>query len=268
MARAKPLMLDYKTPADLPTLFENTDRMFTELYADDGNATGASTLAALSDVSVAGVLDGQVLTYNGASALWKPVTPSSGGGGSLVTLTPPVDGQFSWANQGGASVTVTPGVCIYLLGPATSGSNLRMRVMNAPATPYTLTVACIPDVIAVNFCTCGVVWRDSVSGKVVTFGYGGTTPQGVSVSKFTSPTVFSATYASLSLQALGQYLWFQISDDGVNRISRLSFDGINFRQIHTIGRTDFLTANQIGIFADPNQTTGDSAMTLVSWKTS
>lgn len=266
MSRAKPWTLDYKTPADLPTLFENTDRMLSDLYADDGNATGSTTLAGLSDVNVAGVQGGQVLTYNAASGLWTPVTPTTGAGvgGLLATLTPPVDSNYSWANQGGASVNVTSGKCIYLLAPATSGNNLRMRVMSTPATPFTLTVAVIPNIIDVNFCSAGLVWRDSVSGKVITFGYGGAT-HGVSDSKFNSPTSFSATYASLAITAAGQFLWLQMSDDGTNRICRFGFDGINWRTLHSVSRTDFLTANQFGFYADPNQTTGDSAITLASW---
>ena len=43
------------------------------------------TLAALLDVNVAGVADGQSLVYELLSAKWKPGAPS--GGGSLATLS-------------------------------------------------------------------------------------------------------------------------------------------------------------------------------------
>lgn len=230
-------------------------------------------------IDTSGVTDGQLLigATSGHAFSLGTITAGNGiavtnAGGSItlsspeiipVPLTPPVDANYSWANQGGASVNPASNM-IYLLAPATSGNNLRMRVLSTPATPYTLTACVIPNIIDVNFCSCGMVWRDSVSGKVITFGYGGAT-HGVSVSKFTSPTVFSATYTSLALTIPGPFLWFKMTDDGTNRISKFSYDGINYRTLHTVSRTDFLTANQIGFYADPNQTTGDSAITLVSW---
>lgn len=43
-------------------------------------AGGSSTLAGLTDVDLTGLSDGDVLTYDLASASWVPVAPSAGGG--------------------------------------------------------------------------------------------------------------------------------------------------------------------------------------------
>ena len=51
-----------------------------------GSTGGASSLSQLSDVSVAGQSNGQVLTWNTASNRWVNASPTGGGG----TLTPPV----------------------------------------------------------------------------------------------------------------------------------------------------------------------------------
>jgi hypothetical protein len=61
-------------------------------------------------------------------------------------------------------------------------------------------------------------------------------------------------------------MFFRIADDGANRISSISTDGINFRVIHTVARTDFLTADQVGFFVNCQETTWDAGMTLLSWK--
>src|SRR6266446_5233542 len=53
-------------------------------------------------------------------------------------FTAPVDGDYAWINQGGASVTVNANGSICLYAPAT-GDSLRVRKKAAPATPYTMT---------------------------------------------------------------------------------------------------------------------------------
>lgn len=211
---------------------------------------------------------GQVKTV-GATGPTGPTGPTgasgSGGGGGFVTLVPPDDSTFSWANQGGASVVATSGAGVYLIGPHSAGDNLRMRVLAVPSTPYTITMACIPNLPYINGASCGLLLRDSASGKIHTVSYLGT-PFEIDVLKYTNPTTLSAAYTTLTFQINGPYLWFQITDDGTNRVSRMSLDGVNFRQLHTVGHTDFLTPDQIGFYVDADQNTVDVAMMVVSWK--
>jgi hypothetical protein len=46
--------------------------------------------------------------------------------------------------------------------------------------------------------------------------------------------------------------WFQIVDDGVNRVFNYSYNGIDFIQLGTSTRTDWMTPDQFawGVFAD------------------
>jgi len=61
----------------------------------------------------------------------------------------------------------------------------------------------------------------------------------------------------------------RIADNNTNRICSVSADGQNWIEVHSVGRTDFLTADQVGFMirptnsATPNIGTGVS---VLSWK--
>src|SRR5262249_37829445 len=65
-------------------------------------------------------------------------------------------------------------------------------------------------------------------------------------SKYTNETTLSADYSVVPWPD-AQMRWFRIMDDGVNRQCQYSGDGEIYRGFHAIGRTDFLTADQIGV---------------------
>ena len=56
-------------------------------------------------------------------------------------FTPPVIGDFTWVNQGTATVTDRKGMAVLETPSVASGENLRLLVKSAPATPYEITVA-------------------------------------------------------------------------------------------------------------------------------
>lgn len=194
-----------------------------------------------------------------AWAPWGPIYP----------LTVPVDGDFAWINQGGASVNAAGGG-IYLLAPTgTAGISFRIRKKAAPATPYTITACLLPHWIANNNSYVGLCFREAATGEISAWGprINSTVGTGVTLSglKYTSPTAFSASYADLGW-GMPQPVWLRIADNGTNRICSFSADGQNWIAIHTVGRTDFLTADEVGFFADANQTTYPVGVTLLSWQ--
>jgi hypothetical protein len=138
-------------------------------------------------------------------------------------------------------------------------------LQNAPATPYTITIAFIPNGVGNNDAW-GFVWRQSSDGKLVTINKSAGN-NSLAVNKWTSDSAFSAAYVTITggLDVYQPCLFFRATDNGTNRISSISADGQNFIDIHTVGRTDFMTANQIGfgIFDNATYTVG---MTLLSWK--
>jgi hypothetical protein len=189
--------------------------------------------------------------------------------------TPPVPGDFSWVNQGAATLTTTKG-WMALSQPPAGGLNLRMLVKTAPATPYTITTASYlnpgePGQGGVSEPFIGMCFRESGTGEAVTHGLFCNGTVNISADKWDSPTSFGAAY-TLSPNIKLPFLyntgvwWSRLADDGTDRIWSLSADGLNWTVVHQIGRTDFLTANQVGIAIRGCANAGKVCThTLVSW---
>ncbi len=190
-----------------------------------------------------------------AWAAWGPIFP----------LTVPISDDFAWINQGTATLTTTFDG-IFLAGPAGVTDNIRIRKKAAPATPYTITALVMPLLYPADFASCGLLFRESGSGKLVTAAIGfdfSIATNVIQATKFNSPTSFSAHY--VNIPDIPQVRFLRIADNGVSRISSYSADGQNFRVFHSIGRTDFLTANEVGFFV--NTVNGQPpGLTLLSWK--
>lgn len=220
--------------------------------------------------------NGFVLERDTGSA-WAPWGP-------LFPMTIPVDGDFSWVNQTSASVTATVTTTnggIHLASAmATSGLNNRIRIKTAPAAPYTITAAFLVafdpygNNAGARVFEVGLVFRQSSDGKLHTaiLGYTEATNANYLASrKWTDATTFSADYVNNPSQTNAPYglVWMRIADDNSNRVVSLSTDGVNFFPFHSIGRTDFLTANQVGFMIRNDASSGSlgaGGATLLSWK--
>lgn len=189
--------------------------------------------------------------YSGAAWVpWGPIYP----------LTKPVDGDFSWVNQGTSTVTTTQGG-ITLTPEANGGANIRIRTKTAPATPYTITVCMIGQWGTAGFW--GIGWRESSSGKLHNIYVG----NGLfNIHKWTNPTTFAANYTTVAYYFLPTPIWLRITDNGTNRICSASADGQNYWVMHTIGRTDFITADQVNFFTDPRNSSVSGGVTILSWE--
>lgn len=182
-------------------------------------------------------------------ALWTPYGPT-------FPLTPPVDGDFSWDNQGGGSVDTTRGG-IYLNAPAGTGG-LRVRYKTAPATPYVITGAFIPGMAsdAATFPGLGLLFRKNSDGKIITFSYTLATDIFARPQKWNTSTSFNAGYAvtheNLSNFKFGPLVWFRIEDNGTNLLFSFSSDGRNWYQNLSVSRTDFMSGgpDQVGFWAN------------------
>ena len=198
------------------------------------------------------------------------VLANGGSSGNLYTFTDPRIPTFTWINQGGATETIT-GAKVYLEAPIDGTFSMRIRMKAAPATPYTLTIGFLAHLLSVNSASVGPIWRESSSGKIVACALSANAAaSGTNLSPFkaTSPTVFSASYVTgPPLNAVPNGVFFlRIADDGVNRTCWYSRDGDNFILFHTVGRTDFLTADEIGFFANEQTGAYPAGIALASWK--
>lgn len=231
--------------------------------------TGITTAAYASRQAAAKA--GRLFLPTNSAYVERDTGAAWGSWGPIFPLTPPVDADFAWINQGGASVVTTNGF-IHLAAPATSGNSMRIRKKAAPATPYTIT-ARLHALGSINQIY-GLCFRQSSDGKLHSFAILGSTSsgigsQGLFSTKFTDPTTFSANYSTqvTGLMSMFGMPWFlRIADDGSNRICSVSTDGINFFVFHTVGRTDFLTADEVGFFSDSVSASVASGVSLLSWK--
>jgi hypothetical protein len=188
----------------------------------------------------------------------------------------PDQSLFSWVNQSSATIVTTYGPTILATpAPGGAGENVNLRVRSTPATPYVLIAGFIPQIDPTNNTSCGMVLRESSTGKFIFFRLLFDTVSAItksdivfSVDKYTSPAVFSANYNVVSAGFLrGSVIWFRIFDDGTDITWSYSNDGQNYIDITTQTRTDFLALgpNQIGFAINSNTTTGATGMTLLSW---
>jgi hypothetical protein len=193
---------------------------------------------------------------------------SAGLGGIFAPFIKPVLTDFTWINQGSATATDEYGA-ITLYAPAQGNQNVDMHILKkaAPATPYTIEAAFyIGAMIGVNYNGFGPIWRENSSGKLANVGYFYANNFVLYVSYSSSPTVAVSNWLADLVYQRSNLLWFQISDDGTNRITRVSSDGRHFAQINSHGRTVNLTADEVGIWLNSRNVNYPLYVNWVHWK--
>ena len=186
---------------------------------------------------------------------WGPVYPLT---------QPAAAATFTWVNQGSATLADSKSGLLMTTPPSNVSDNLRIAKKTLPAAPYTITIAFLPTAPGVNTYLFGLVLRNSGTGKLVTFTFshagGGYKYE---AGKWDSPTVYNSNYASWNAATTGP-IWLRIADDNTNRIYSISNDGQNFIQLYSVGRTDFTTPDEYGIFLNAFNATYSSAMQVIS----
>jgi hypothetical protein len=194
---------------------------------------------------------------------------------AIAPFTPPIDANFSWINQGTATTasTVNPNG-VYFLAPAISGgSNMIVRYVAAPATPYHVQTYIQPTFLQNDYAW-GLVFVESGSGKMVShFMQQSDSPAHAkaAVVKHPSATTGGSYYTGFPLIGLMFPNWFRVGDDGTNLTFDFSPDGNNWWNMFTVSRTDYLTTgpNQVGFFLYPSNavsTTIPLAALVAHWK--
>lgn len=191
---------------------------------------------------------------------------------------PPIDSEFSWVNQGGATVSTANGG-VFLRAPAGASTNLRIRVKSAPAAPYVLTGVFMPTLAGGTNtspadATCGLLVRNSSNEYLVTIEIG-TVLVGVvygyrlAVRYLQNPTTHLSVlyHHAIAVNWSAPAIWLQIEDDNTNLHYRFSLDGQNFIDLYSQGRASLngSAPNQIGFFAHTATTSYDAGATLIHW---
>jgi hypothetical protein len=178
--------------------------------------------------------------------------------------TRPDDSAFAWINQGSATVSSATGA-VRLTAPASASQSHRIRKKAAPSTPYTITAAFLCDVVGADFNFIQLGWRQSSDGKLVHLRFGYNSGFKLDVVKGTSTTADSAVYTTQNMIHVPRPLWLRINDDGANRVTSWSFDGTHYTTLHTVGRTDFATGDEVFWSVDTRISSRDIGASLIHW---
>lgn len=194
--------------------------------------------------------------------------------GPFFQLEEPTETGFSWVNQGSATTVTTDGGVV-LQTPGAAGENVRARVISTPGTPYTVTTSFIPLLFPTDSTSCGLVFRESATGKMVFFRLLYDTGSSIakndlvlSLDKYTNATTFDSNYKVASASNFkGPLIWLRITDDGINLEFSWGNASNNFLLFDSQLRDDFFTVgpNQVGYAVHSDTASGGSLMTLLSW---
>jgi hypothetical protein len=178
-------------------------------------------------------------------------------------LTLPNSGSFSWVNQGGASITTTNGVDV--LTTPTGTNQVRGRSV-AASNPMTVKARLSPSTFVGGNSTVGLFVSDGT--KLVTWEaattFGG---NHMRTAKWTTVSSFSATYTNYSTLMYGiTPKWIGLTDNGTNLLFLLSDNGINWTQVESRARLDFLASvSTVGWFTN-NESGSTAECFLYSWE--
>lgn len=225
------------------------------------------------------VVDGSPADDAGGIDNWIPWGP-------IFPFTRPRDPLFSWVNQGGASIDISRGG-IHLIAPTNNGQSLRMRVMSLVETDggFDLTIAMLPLLFSIASQSCGIVIRESGSGKLITLQLrsqgpgpldGGsaaeTETSGLSdlfleVWKHDAPDSPNAAYFSQSIPT--RYMFLRVVQTCQADSDRLFFmvsaNGQHWETVFSAPRSEFLTADQVGFFANDESSFYKMQVSLLHW---
>lgn len=231
---------------------------------------GSGNIATPGSITIAGNLNLTLpLPYLGLNGLFYIAA------GTFVQAFPPGNASttFNWTNQGTATVTAfgtAPNTAFFMNAPRTSTDSLRLYGLTYGGTT-TITAAILPLIISDNVPQIGLGYgsisnTNFIGIQVVSDGNG---LMEIQVSKWTSPTAFSALPFDKILAGNTGIWWFQIQQDNTNVYFRYSTDGYNFVQVYSEAIATFISNPDkpaFSINAVQSANTQPVGATLLSWQ--
>jgi len=189
-----------------------------------------------------------------------------------VRVVEPVAANFSWNNQGGASIITSAGG-ILLACPPHSGDTIRSQLVSYGSAPFTVDMAFMPGLYGViNFAS--LLLSDGT--KFATFVMAPVTSTGgafqfqydrwnTNSSYNSTPNLANGSNA-WPISATPPLIWLRLYDDGVDRNIYYSVDGVNFVLLLQESNTAFLTPTKVGFGIDlATSISVTSTMWVVHW---
>lgn len=200
---------------------------------------------------------------NGTS--WETYSNSS------QLIKAPVDGDFSWVDQGTATVTANANGGIFMKILGATGTHYKLRVKAVPTAPYVVTAGFLWTGPVTDFHQFGLVLYNGA--KFTTYFLACVASTATLPLFFSQDFTNTTTFASNNLvtainKTVPSYpLWLRITDNNTNKIFSYSPDGVNFIDLFSEARTTFLTATHVGFGGETENTSSqDLGFTLISWK--
>lgn len=176
------------------------------------------------------------------------------GGPKCFFAAPPSTG-WSDLNIGSATFTANKDAML-LTVPNNSGTESchgKIRSLS-PTINYTAEFYWEVTVNPVDIFLAAIILRESSSGKFVAFEFAENSanyPYGMVMraTKWTNYSTFSAVYVARYPQfgPGGPPNWVRFRDNGTTRYFEYSNNGVDWQILHSVGRTDFCTPDQIGV---------------------
>lgn len=179
----------------------------------------------------------------------------------------PNDASWAWVNQLSATKTVGVDGSVCIASPASSSNSYNARVINPGSTPYTAIFYIDSQILALDNMSYGVMFYSTGAGKGIAMQYaiaGGSMGLYIQLGD-TSHGWTGTVYHSRT--AVGQSPFLMLRDDGTDRKYYVSPDGVNAVEVFSHGRTTDITADRVGFFGNPRQTSYNTRVTLFSYNT-
>jgi hypothetical protein len=243
------------------------------------SAVTHSNGAAISLVLTAASIDRHLQDYDFMVGYSQPALAKlvDDDGSTLLTAA-----SFTDVNAGGSDSKTDQNGTILLRKATQAGVSAYALVRTAPSTPYLYIGAfralLLIEATSVDKATFGMCFRESSTGKLTTLEIGteGTASGGPrylfwSVVNRSGPTSAGTVIAgspTFNLVPIGcNAFWQRIEDDGTNLKFYLSMDGVNWIQIHSVGRTTHMAGgpNQVGWYVDNASNSKEILVRLAHW---
>jgi len=161
--------------------------------------------------------------------------------------------DFTWVNQGSATVADDGVGGAVITMPGEAGHNLRGLVRSVITAPWTLTMKCDMGIGTNDFqggdgSHMGIMLRETSNGRLITCSY--RTNGNFAMWRWTNTTTFNANIDT-ARTSNNASPWIRLEDDDTNLLMSISDDGANWTTLWSDPRASFLSGgpDQFGFYA-------------------
>ena len=177
--------------------------------------------------------------------------------------------DFSWTNQGSATVVDHPGAMLFS-PPTGTGENLRILTKAEPSTPYRIYAALnMNNQVGSGATHGGLCFRESGTGKVKSIAMNTQTssPNGLNIANYTNPTTFSSWDIETPWSWSPYLTWLYLDNDGTDISFGVSSNGLAFIEYFSEAKATFFTTapDEVGFYMNVNNANIAPSMLIYHW---